>query len=275
MKKALLAMAVLLVLTAILVGYLKSGAASNQVDLKRALVAKWSAETSAGDAASGFRTVLTGAVTVVSVPTDKMFSFAAGRGSVTVSNAPKLNFGRGENFSVTARIQPQRADTDFGVMAIVDKRQVGGIAAARGYCLHLEYGRLACQLAPAARWPLGVTDFTSLARLKAWWQLRKQLVPMTFARYIATGPDLRDGKFHNVALTVERMSPTGGKLYVDGEVVLSLDPRKQSASLANNAPFQIGGHADPALNCGFQGLIGDVRLYSRALTEAEVKALQR
>ncbi|HEX5223289.1 MAG TPA: hypothetical protein VFZ59_27260, partial [Verrucomicrobiae bacterium] len=51
------------------------------------------------------------------------------------------------------------------------------------------------------------------------------------------------------------------------------DPTGQAASLVNSSPLLIGGHADATLRCGFTGEMGPVRLYSRALTPAEVTAL--
>jgi hypothetical protein len=242
------------------------------INLKARLIAHWSANTNAQELAGRWRGVLTGGVTVVTSGTNADFLFA-GKGQVWVSNATELNFGANRDVSITARIQPLPADTSFGVMSIVDKRQVASITAALGYALHLENGRLGCQLAPVGRRPWKFSDFTSPTRFKAWWQMRRQLVPMTFSSYVAPGPDLRDGRFHNVAMAVERRSSTGGKLYVDGKLVLIFDPRKQAASLANTAPLLIGGHPDTTLDCGFRGRIGDVRLYSRALSAGEVRAL--
>lgn len=263
------------VIAASLIGCSKSGGSSNQVDLKAGLVATWSAEDRPHDAVGGSSGTLSGGVAVVSSETGRVFSFDGTGGRVLVPDSARLNFRANQDFSITARIKPVRADTPFGVMSIVDKRQVGGISAALGYALHLEDGRLACQLAPRGRWPLKLADFTSLTRIKAVWQRRKMLVPMTFARFISPGPDLRDGQFHEVALTLERNSPTGGKLYVDGAVVLTFDPTKSAASLANPAPLLIGGHPDPALRCGFQGQIGEVRLYALALSSAEIETLGR
>lgn len=262
-------------LALVLVGCSKSGGPSNNVDLKAGLIASWSPEDRALAAVGGSRATLTGGVAVVASETGLVFSFNGTGGRVLVTDSSRLNFRANQNFSIAARIKPIRADTPFGVMSIVDKRQVAGISAALGYALHLEDGRLACQLAPRGRWPLKLADFTSPARIKAVWQRRKMLMPMTFARFISSGPDLRDGQFHDVGLTVERQSPTGGKLYVDGAVVLTFDPTKHAASLANPAPLLIGGHSDSTLRCGFQGQIGQVRLYSRALSPAEVETLSR
>jgi hypothetical protein len=256
-----------------LVGCSNSGGPPKQVDLNSGLVAAWSAAERAGDPVGNCTVTSIGAVTVISNGMGRVFSFGDGGGRVLVTNSARLNFQANQDFTITARIQPIRADTPFEVMSIVDKRQVNGISAALGYALHLEDGRLACQLAPRGKWALALADFTSPARIKAAWQRRKMLVPMRFARFISPGPDLRDGQFHDVALTVQRQLPTGGKLYVDGAVVLTFDPTKHSASLVNPAPLLIGGHADSTLRCGFQGQIGEVRLYERALSPAEVEAL--
>jgi len=256
-----------------LVACSKTERPATAVNLNSRLIARWTADTNGQDSAGGFHGALTGGVAVVSNEGGKAFSFDGTKGSVLVLDSPKLNFGANKDFSITARIQPLRTNTAFGVMSIVDKRQVVGISAAVGYSLHLEDGRLACQIAPAARWQWKPADFMSLPRIKASWQRRKQIVPMKFARFISAGPDLRDGLFHEVALTVARKSPEGGKLFVDGRLVLTFDPTKQPESLANTAPLLIGGHPDATLNCGFKGQIGDVRLYSRALSAAEVEAL--
>jgi hypothetical protein len=183
-----------------------------------------------------------------------------------------LNFRAGQDFSILARIKPLPANTPFGVMSIVEKRRIAGIAAALGHSLHLEQGRLACQLAPAARWTLTFASFTSVARIRDAWRRRSQLTAFKFASYASPGPDLRDGQFHHVALTIQRRSRQGGKLHVDGKVVLSFDPTAQASSLANAEPLLIGTHPDPSLNCGFRGLIEDVRLYARVLTAPEIKA---
>jgi len=60
---------------------------------------------------------------------------------------------------------------------------------------------------------------------------------------------------------------------VDGKLVLTFDPRKQAASLTNTAPLLIGGNPATTLECGFRGRIGEVRLYSRAFSAGEVRAL--
>jgi hypothetical protein len=275
MVNALLKTAGLLLIAAGLASCSKSDPPAGGVNLDSGVIARWPAEGSATRMVAGHPATLTGGVTVVFGETSRAFSFDGASGRVVVPDSPELNFRAGKDFSIAAWIKPLPANTSFGVMSIVDKRKVSGITAALGYSFHLDDGRLACQLAPAARWPLRFCDFTSWSSISAVWQRRKQLVPMKFSSFVSPGPDLRDGEFHHVAMTIERRSRTGGKLYVDGEVVLTFDPTGQTGNLANTEPLLIGAHPDPALRCAFKGVIDDVRLYSRALAASEVEALSR
>jgi hypothetical protein len=268
-------MACLLGLVAGMAGCSKTESTGDDRALTRDLVGRWSATEFQTNSSNGLSGAMTGSVEIVSERTTKVFSFEGPDGKLIVPNSAGLNFRTKHDFSICARVRPARAETSFGVMSIVDKREVAGISAALGYSLHLADGRLACQLAPAGRWQWQVKDFTSVPRIRSWWQRRQQMVPMIFASYVAPGPDLRDGRFHDVALTVRRTSPTGGKLYVDGKVVLVFNPTKQAASLVNRAPLLIGGHPDSSLHCGFVGEMGEVRLYSRVLSPDKVAALCR
>jgi hypothetical protein len=161
------------------------------------------------------------------------------------------------------------ADNSFGVMSIVEKRKVGGITTARGFSLHLEYGHLSCQLAPEAGLHLTGSDLVSPKRWAPLWKARHALAPVN--RFVSSRPDLRDGQFHHVALTVDRHSITGGKLFVDGKVIMTFDPTKLRGSMANAEPLLIGTHPDPTLQCGFKGRLEDVKLYSRSLSAKEIE----
>jgi hypothetical protein len=252
--------------------WLKPAPKLTGIHLTTGLVAYWTPDGHGQDSGHRFNGVLTGAVKTVSVESGQT-AFAFNGGKIIVSNAPDLNVRAKQDFSIAARIRPIQTNTPFGVMSIVEKRQVAGITGAVGYSLHLEDGRLACQIAPAMPWNLKLSDFTSPSRIKAAWQRRKQIVPMQFQRFISNAPDLRDGHFHDVALTVERKSATGGKLFVDGQLVLTFDPTKLPQSLVSPAPLLIGGHPDPTLDCGFKGHMDYVRIYSRAISPEEVQAL--
>ena len=172
----------------------------------------------------------------------QLFQFAGFGDRVFVPNAPEFNPGASQNFSIEAWIKAypaasksakrvtawlnarpkssrfvpkelaawiadRAADNGFGVMPIVDKHQPRSTIEAVGFQLYLDHGRLACQLAAPPMRPLGFQNFVSPA------------------------PNLHDGRWHHVAVTVERNSPTGGRLYLDGQPVLTFDPTKQTGDL--------------------------------------------
>ena len=87
------------------------------------------------------------------------------------------------------------------------------------------------------------------------------------------GPDLRDGRFHHVALTVQRDSTEGGALYADGQPVLTFDPTSQAGDLSNTGPLRIGYHVNSSLHCNFFGQMDEVSLYNRALALSEIQAI--
>jgi hypothetical protein len=87
------------------------------------------------------------------------------------------------------------------------------------------------------------------------------------------GPDLRDGNFHYITLTVLRNSTTGGHLYVDGQMVLEFDPTSVPGDLSTTMPLRIGNHPDPAFYSFFKGRIDELAIYNRALSTAEVQTI--
>ncbi len=257
---------------AIGVGYWWQWRIENRVDLSRKLIGRWAAEGQADNLAAGAPMVLTGGVERVQGRRGTALEFDGQTGKVSVPDGPELAIRAGQDFSVMAWIQPERAETSFGVMSIVEKRKVGGILTARGFAFHLTDGRLACQIAPPVGFHIAKLD---LLAPKTWlpaWRGRNALVNVDPFVFVAPGPDLRDGRFHHVALTMQRRSKTGGKLYVDGRVVRTFDASTSNGNLSNAEPLLIGTHPDTTLHAGFKGLIEDVRVYSRALSAAEIKA---
>jgi hypothetical protein len=127
---------------------------------------------------------------------------------------------------------------------------------AVGYSLLLENGRLACQVTARS-------------------------TPPNIPTFISPGPNLVDGLFHHVAFSFHRMSATGGKLYVDGQNLLTFDTTQfGQGSLSNSASLMIGD--DPNGISGSLGLGGgppaserldELSIYNRALTSAEVLSI--
>lgn len=174
------------------------------------------------------------------------------RSGLQVPDAPELNFGPGADFSIEAWIRPLAAETMYGVMSIVDKRQASDQSMQRshGYALGLRNGKLGFLMSDSREAP--------------------------HMNWEQNGPDLRDGAWHHVAVTVERASIGGVKLYVDGQRVATFDPRPARGDLSTEEPLLIGMHASyPWFQGNFRGGIDEVSLYKRALSPAEIQAIYK
>lgn len=179
------------------------------------------------------------------------FNFDGADDRLTASPPEAFNIGPGIDFSVEAWIKPIQGYATYGVQTILDKRIAPvGDYQALGYALWLIDGRVGCELA----------DYP--------------MAPYQLHNYGPAGPDLRlDGLFHHVAMTVDRDSTTGGKLYVDGSVVLTFDPTLEPGDLSNTGPLRIGNHANTSISCFFKGIADEVSLYNHALSQSEVQSI--
>ncbi len=215
--------------------------------------------------------------------TDQTFGFDGSGNRVLAADAEPFHFGTNQDFSVEAWIKayplPSKAarqlltwtqthpalakftpawlmswmnahsiENDYGVTPVVDKHQTPSPFESIGFQLYLDSGRLACQLSQAP------------------------MRQLAFQNFVSPGPNLQDGRWHHVALSVVRALTNGGNLYVDGRPVLSFDPTSQSGDLSNSQPLRIGNHANPNLRCRFKGAIGNVVVYGRALKPEEIAA---
>ncbi|MCP4182590.1 MAG: LamG domain-containing protein [Hyphomicrobiales bacterium] len=159
---------------------------------------------------------------------------------VAVPDDPALNFGTGD-LSIIAYIRTESKNME----SLVDKRdQNTGI----GYTFILLNGQLLFQLYDASGW----------------------------YNYYASSPDLADGEWHCVAVTVDRDDPNGGKLYADGQPVLDFNPTNRPGNITNTAELWIGKHhANPgssSTKC-FDGDMDELKLFKCALTEIEIQAI--
>jgi hypothetical protein len=87
-----------------------------------------------------------------------------------------------------------------------------------------------------------------------------------------TWPNIADGKWHHLAASVTRNSTTGGRLYVDGWVVLTFNPTIRNLSLTNTAHFWIARDHFSS-NGYFKGDLDEVELFQSAITTADVRAI--
>jgi concanavalin A-like lectin/glucanase superfamily protein/Big-like domain-containing protein len=216
------------------------------------IVGWWPGEGNGNDIVGGDNAIVSNGVTYASGEVGLGFNLNGDDTStILVPDSPALNFGAGQDLSIEAWIRPEVASTTFGVMDIVDKRYVPppypNLFTALGYELFLVNGQLAFQLSDAPA--------------------------EAISNYGEAGPDMRDGNFHHVAVTVVRNSSTGGRLYVDGQVVLTFDPTGEAGDLSNTEPMRIGNHPDPEFNSFFKGMIDEVSLYNRALSSNEIAAI--
>jgi hypothetical protein len=188
--------------------------------------------------------------TPASYPTGKVaaaFTFNGVTSRVQVNNSASLNFTNNKNFSIEMWIKANVTNTLYPNVPLLEKRDTLS-SGWKGYSLSLYGGQLAFALGAA-----GV---------------------FTNAVYVSSGPDLRDGMFHHVAVTLDRAASLGGVLYVDGAPVLVFDPRAFTNSLGNTAPLYLGGPATTFLNSYFSGLIDEPAIYNRALTAAEILSIR-
>jgi RNA polymerase sigma factor (sigma-70 family) len=218
------------------------------VDAPPGLVAWWPLDGNAKDVIGGHTGILVGDCSFTRGWVRNGAMLQGPRSGIYVHDSPDLNFGPGVDFSIEAWIRPLDAQTSFGVMDIVDKRAAPDLLRSHGYELDVRNGKLSFQMADSLK-----------ANYLSWEQ---------------NGPDLRDGAWHHVAVTVERASTTGAKLYVDGRVIATFDPTPAQGDLTTDQPLIIGMHPSyPYYDGNFRGGIDEVSLYKRALSPTEIGAI--
>ncbi|OQX00127.1 MAG: hypothetical protein BWK80_62210 [Desulfobacteraceae bacterium IS3] len=158
-------------------------------------------------------------------------------GYVEVPNSPSINVGTGSfSTSMWLRYEGNGSLDSWAVEGIlIDKREANN----PGYCFYLKPKTLGLQL---------------------------------YANLQATAI-IEDGKWHHIVVTVERDSTTEVKLYMDGTVIQTFPSTVFATNLNNNATFKVGHSSTPAGHGFLKASVDDVRLYKRALTEAEIRQL--
>jgi hypothetical protein len=168
-------------------------------------------------------------------------------GYIEAADSPTLNVGTGDySTAMWVRYQGTGQLDAYGVEGVLlDKREP---VNAKGFSFYFTPGRLGTQVADNGKYHYG--NFEAQAVLE-------------------------DGQWHHVVATVERKSTTGLKLYLDGKVITTHDPTAYAGSLDNPGTFKVGYSygPQPPVHGFLNGSVDDVRLYKRALTEAEIKQL--
>jgi len=216
-------------------------------DILPGLISWWNADTNLADV-MGLNNIST--YSPSSYPVGKVgaaFTFNGVNSRVAINNNASLNFGINTNFSIELWVRANATNTAFPNVPLLEKRDATSFGW-KGYSLSLYNGLLA--------FGMGVANVS------------------TNALYISSGPDLRDGMFHHVAVTLNRAATNGGVLYVDGVPALVFDARALTNSLLNSASLFIGAPAVTFSNSYFAGLIDEPAIYNRALTAAEILSIR-
>jgi len=159
------------------------------------------------------------------------------------------------DFSVDTWVQvPPGASRD--VMTVLDKRGASSFGIAPqgetvvGYHVFLYQGKIGLQLADG--------DFTNYASP-------------------TVSPDIYDGQWHHIAVTVHRTSADGIHWYHNGVCLNSCtgdNPTTHKASLVSSVPLRIGTRtADDPLTGWFQGSLDELEIFNRELTPDEISGI--
>ena len=159
---------------------------------------------------------------------------------VEVADNNALDFGTGD-FSLSTWVNTSDSS---GIDVIVDKR-VETFGLVQGYVLYNYNGNLGFQLADGIG--QGWTNYLS-------------------------NVSISDGNWHQVTVTIDRDSTTGGRWYVDGVEVGTFNPTGRQGSLSNSRPLTLGRRSDLASGY-FNGSLDEVQLFNQSLSASDVLSL--
>ncbi|MCL4549721.1 MAG: SpaA isopeptide-forming pilin-related protein [Bacteroidetes bacterium] len=160
-------------------------------------------------------------------------------GYITVEDNSSLNFGK-ENFSIDGWVKTTDITNTF---SIVYKTYVSSSFDITGYSLSLSQGKL--------RFIMGDGS--------------------TLIDKLETTIQIGDGLWHLVAVTIDRKNVTGGKMYIDGNLVLTFDPTSVSNSITNNSQMKIFDISNFYNHNGNQ--IDELEIFNSVITPAEIVSI--
>jgi len=89
------------------------------------------------------------------------------------------------------------------------------------------------------------------------------------SNYTCTNAQIDDGRFHRLAFSVDRDSPTGLAIFVDGKPACEFDPTPRNQALDNPAELRIGASHSAPDPCFFAGVLDEIWLWSRSVATDE------
>jgi hypothetical protein len=168
---------------------------------------------------------------------------------VEAPDDPELDVDTGD-FTIDTWV---RTTSTSGIITLVDKRDFAPFA--RGYTFFLVNGNLFLQMATG----IG-SSFCSNSPADG------------CTNYGTSGPNVADGLWHHVAVTVDRDDPQGGVFFVDGSPVgVPFNPTIRPQSLGNGAVARIATHAQGG--SVLKGCLDEFEIFKRELSSGEIKAL--
>ena len=172
------------------------------------MVAWWPGDNNTNDIINGNNGTLMGGATYGSGKVAGAFLLANDGDHVEVPDDPTLDFGTGD-LTIDAWIKTKSPILD----AIVIVAKFDG-NYTHGYEMYISLGgTLGIHFLAGTSW--------------YWWQSNNF-------------DHLRDDHWHHVAIAVERNSPTGGKMYVDGQLDYTFDPTTVTGDISNSGHLCIG-----------------------------------
>lgn len=157
---------------------------------------------------------------------------------VSVGDVATVEFGTGD-FTLMGWINHPDPSSASG-NAIIGKRPTGGAGTVNGYALQIHSG--------AIRFAIDNDDGGFL---------------------LSSAGTVNANTWHHIAVSVDRDSSTGAKIYLDGVPVGTADPTGVENSLDNSSGFAIGMNT-PNGTGNFNGIIDEAKAYNYARTPQQI-----
>ncbi|MBL9176164.1 MAG: hypothetical protein JNL10_21655 [Verrucomicrobiales bacterium] len=177
------------------------------------------------------------------------FEFDGVQGAIRVPDAPALDFGAGESFSLEfwMSIPPDAGNS----LAVLGKEAVNG-PARLGYAATVESGGLRFRIGDGSDW-----------------------ISWGIGNPVGQPGDLRDGQWHHVTIVVQRGEGATFRATIDGVSYFGAGVAPFSGSITNGAPLRFGEAAPGSPEGRFKGRLDEVVVYRQALTFEQSQAAYR
>lgn len=194
------------------------------------LVSWWPAENDPMDVVGGNHGIPEGGLGYGPGMVGNAFTFDGLDDAIVVPHDPSLDVGSGDA-TISLWL---KTDTDDDNVSLMDWRRIGPL---RGLRVFLDEGRPAVHLGDGSAYAGLVADQT-----------------------------IADGRFHHIAISVQRHTTGGGRLLIDGRDTRTFDLAPVSGVLDSTEDFTMGRSSDATGGAAhFTGSLDEIRFHHRAL----------